>query len=282
VDESAKYEYSYDITAKLVASESGAEGKLLYEDEEIILPSKTVSGQTGQDFAINEAVEVDYDKYNGLITAFRQDYGLTIESSVTYSLNVYVTAKHDNFAESLETIQAVALKIPLSERTINVSVDSDKLDNSGALEEKSHNLGKNWPYVVVAAAAGLIFIIDLILSLTIFWRREAHRTTYEKTLAHILHEYNQLIVEVERMPHAARDHVVEVASFDDLLDARDTIQQPILHLEIADDRSLFAIEDDGMIYAYALSAKALNKDKKEGRSAKKRAAKTDDPFDEKA
>jgi hypothetical protein len=72
-----------------------------------------------------------------------------------------------------------------------------------------------------------------------------------------MHEYNQLIVEVEHMPHAPRSKVIEVTDFDELLNARDTIQQPILHLRISDDNSLFAIEDGDMVYAYALSARIL-------------------------
>jgi hypothetical protein len=61
------------------------------------------------------------------------------------------------------------------------------------------------------------------------------------------------------MPQIPRSKVVEVTGFDELLDARDTIQQPILHLQISNDSSLFAIEDQGMAYAYVLSAKTLQK-----------------------
>jgi hypothetical protein len=256
-DDVVKYDYSYDVSAKLTATESGESAKVLYENEEVIKPSQTVSDQTGQSFNIREDIELDYEKYNNLMTAFRSDYGLTIQANVIVSLNVKVKATHADFSAPLETNQKVALKIPLSERTVNVTVESDQFNNNGQMEEKVHDLTKNLAFVVAAGASGLVFAVVLVLSVVIFLRREARRTTYDKKLDHILHEYNQLIVEVERMPEVPRAKLVEVADFDELLNARDTIQQPILHLKISDDRSLFAIEDSGMAYVYALSAKAL-------------------------
>jgi hypothetical protein len=86
-------------------------------------------------------------------------------------------------------------------------------------------------------------------------KREARRSAFEKTLGKILHDYNQLIVEVEHIPQIPRNKLVEVVNFEELLDARETIQQPILHLTLAADRSLFIIEDQGMAYVFILSAK---------------------------
>jgi hypothetical protein len=256
-DDAMKYNYSYDIGAKLIATESNDSDKILYENEEVLKPSQTVKDQFGQSFSIHENIDVNYDKYNDLITAFRSDYGLTIEANVVITLSVKVQATHDDFSQPLETKQSVALKIPLSERTINVTVESDQLNNGGVIEEKIRDLSKNLIFVIAASASGLTFFAILVLSIVIFIRREAHRTVYEKTLGHILHDYNQLIVDVERVPQTSRDKLIEVTNFDELLDARDTIQQPILHLKIGDDRSMFAIEGQNIVYAYVLSAKTL-------------------------
>jgi hypothetical protein len=261
-DDTVEYNYSYDVAAKLIATESNDSDKILYENKEILKPSQTIKNQSGQDFSIRENININYDKYNDLITAFRSDYGLTIEANVIITLNIKVQATHEDFSQPLETKQAVALKIPLSERTINVTVESDQLNNDGAIEEKTHDLFKNLAFVIAAGASGLMFLAILVLSIVIFIRREAHRTVYEKTLGHILHEYNQLIVEVEHMPQISRNKVVEVSDFNELLNARDTVQQPILHLRVSDDCSMFAIEDQGMVYAYALSAKTLQRENK--------------------
>jgi hypothetical protein len=257
IDDTVKYDYTYDISSKLIATESNDSDKILYENEDVILPSKTVSQQTGQSFNLNEKIEIDYDKYNSLITAFRADYGLTIEANLIISLNVKVKATSDGFSERLDVSQQVALKVPLSERTINVTVEADQLSNNGQMEEKTHNLARNLLFVAGAGASGLVFVVVLGLSVVIFIRRENGRSTYEKQLGRILHEYNQLIVAVEHLPEIPRSKLIEVSDFDELLNARDTIQQPILHLTISDDSSLFAIEDGSVAYVFALSAKTL-------------------------
>jgi hypothetical protein len=272
VDETVEYDYSYDVSSKLIATESNDSDKILYENEDIITPSKTIDQQTGQSFNVSEKIEIDYDKYNNLITAFRVDYGLTIEANLIISLNVKTKAVSDDFAEALETSQQVALKIPLSERTVNVTVEADKLSNSGQIEERTYNLTKNLFFVVVARASGLVFVIVLGLSVVIFIRREKRRTIYEKQLRHILHEYNQLIVEVEHLPEVPHSKLIEVSDFDELLNARDTVQQPILHFTISDDSSLFAIEDGNVAYVYTLSAKVLVA-KSKGHARKKVAKK---------
>jgi hypothetical protein len=258
-DENLEYAYEYDITAKLVATESGDSDKVLYENDEVILPSQKFDGQTGQNFAVREKVSIDYGKYNNLITAFRSDYGLTINANVTVAMNVKIQGQPAQFVHPLQVRQAVALKIPLSERTINVEIKSDQLTNDGALEETAPNFAKNFLFVILGLVAGVVFGIDSVTSVIILIRREAKRSVYEKELGRIMHEYSQLIVEVEHVPEIPRNKVIQVKNFDELLDARDTIQQPILHLEVGESRDMFIIEDQGMAYVYVLSAKSTTR-----------------------
>jgi hypothetical protein len=255
IDEPMNYDYSYDVTARLVATESGDSDKVLYENQEVILPRKNFDGQSGQSFRVQEAIDIDYGKFNNLITAFRSDYGLTINSYVVISLNLKIHGQPPEFKKPLDASQTVALKIPLSERTINVNLQSDSLSSDGKLEETAPNLAKNLVYVVVGLVSLVVLVSLLVGSIVVLLRREARRSAYDKALEKILHEYNQLIVEVEHIPQIPRNNVVEVTNFDELLDARDTIQQPILHLALADDRSLFIIEDQGLAYVYIMSAK---------------------------
>ncbi|MDR1300688.1 MAG: DUF5305 domain-containing protein [Candidatus Nomurabacteria bacterium] len=269
-DETLQYDYNYDITARLVATESGQSSKVLYENEEVILPTKTVAEQTGQSLSVRENVAIDYSKYNDLITAFRSDYGLTIDSYMVVTMNIKVHATHSDFSAPLDVDEKVALKIPLSERTINVEMQSDQLTNSGVMEETAPNLAKNLIYIALAVVGLAVFVLDLIASMIILIRRESRRTVYEKELRAIIHEYSQLIVEVEHVPEVSRSKVIEVKSFDELLDARDTIQQPILHLTVSENRSMFIIEDQGMAYSYTLTDKKPTiKRKKSNKKAKK-------------
>jgi hypothetical protein len=261
--EDVDYQYRYDITAKVVATDGDNAEKVLYESEEILMTGKEIA-KVGGEFMIVEDADINYDKYNGLITKFRSDYGLTLKANVVVALNVHLLAKADGFSRPIQSDEKVALNIPLSERTINVSLSSDEVKNNGNLEEKVRDPSQSLPWIITAIVSGTVALSILIISIIIFVMRELRRSDYEKELKQITREYSQLIVDVEHVPEIPRSKIIEVKSFDELLDARDTIQQPILHLTAAENRSLFIIEDQGMAYVYSLSDKTLAR-----RSAKK-------------
>ncbi|MDR2063609.1 MAG: DUF5305 domain-containing protein [Candidatus Nomurabacteria bacterium] len=251
-DSDVQYDYRYRMFTRLVATEVNNPEKVLYENEEVILPEKSAEGQTGQGVTIDEKVQLNYGKYNDLVMAFRTEYGLTLEAYVVVGLNVELDAKHADFRSAIHTSEQIALKIPLSERTINVSMQSDELNRVAHVTDKSRDFGKNWGFVALAGGSGLVFLAVAAISLTIWVQRYRHCSWYEKKLRAILREYNQLIVEVENLPKLPKSQTIEVASFEELLDAHDTILRPILHLQTDEDNSLFVIEDGEMAYVYAL------------------------------
>jgi hypothetical protein len=251
-DDNVNYQYSYNISAKLVATEAADSAKVLYENEEILLPDQAIDTAAGRGFEINEKINLDYGKYNNLITAFRLDYGLTLEASLIVSLNVKLHFAHADFSAPLDTTAKVALRVPLSERTINVAIQSDQLRQSDHLSETRRDFVKNLPFIITAAFSAVVFLLALVSLSFAAVRRASHRSTYEKKLRSILHSYNQLIVEVDRIPKVSRDNIIKVASFDELLDAQSTINQPILHLKTSPNHSFFIIEDAGMAYIYML------------------------------
>jgi hypothetical protein len=275
VGESLNYQYDYEITAQLVAQDGNEKGKVLYDNTEVLVPKQAIEAAEGEGFRLEQAVEIDYGKYNSLITAFRADYGLTLKANLIVTMAVTTAGTHVDFPDPLHTSQKIALDIPLSERTINVALDSDRLNNTGSLEKQTHGLLRSLPYLVLLGVSGVTFAVVLGWSIIIFARREAGRSEFEKELGQILHEYNQLIVEVEHVPEIPRQRLIQVHGFDELLDARETIQKPILHLPITDDRSLFMIDDDGTGYVYLLgNQKAGRKERENGKTKRARAAAT--------
>jgi cbb3-type cytochrome oxidase subunit 3 len=246
------YQYDYDVTAKVIATDGDSTDKVLYESEEVLVPAKRLSGNTGE-FFINESINIDYGKYNSLITAFRSDYGLTLKANVIVTLNVHLVGEADGFAEVIKSDQRVALNIPLSERTINVSLNSDEINNEGSLEEKARDFAKNLPWIIVADISAIVFLSILIISIVIFVFRESRRSDYDKELSHIMKEYGQIIVKVDRLPETPAGHVVEVGDFDELLNVHDTVEKPIIYKELVQNHcSIFMIEDSETVYTYII------------------------------
>jgi trehalose-6-phosphate synthase len=93
------------------------------------------------------------------------------------------------------------------------------------------------------------------MSVTIFAVRESRRSDYEKKLKHILREYEQIVVEVDRLPKVEGE-VVEVNDFEELVNVHDTVEKPIIYKEVAEGHcSVFMIEDGEVVYSYAVGAR---------------------------
>lgn len=254
-EEEINYGYSYDISAKLIAVESGAGDKVLYENEETLLPKKTIANAEGKTIKINEPIEINYQKYNSLMTSFRAEYGLAFKANLYVTMNIKLDGKNDDFSDPIAINQKVTLRIPMSERTINVALETDRVNNASFIQEKSRGATKNLLYLSMIGSSLFVFIIVLIISIIILAKRKASRSEYDRKLNKIMKEYNQLIVEVEHAPKIDKNNIIDVKSFEELLDARDTIQKPILHLTISDNHSMFIIGDDnGENYVYTLKA----------------------------
>jgi hypothetical protein len=246
------YQYNYSITAKVIATDGDSDDRVLYESEEVLAPTRKLDGRESE-FVIDEDVDIDYGKYNSLITSFRSDYGLMLRANVIVTLNVNLVGQADGFTEEIKSDQKIALNIPLSERTINVSLDSEELHSENNLEEKTYDLTKNLPWIIAADISAVVSLSTLIMSIIIFALRESRRSDYDKELSRIMKEYDQAIVEVDRLPKTPTDRVVEVGDFNELLNVHDTIEKPIIYKELVPSHcSVFMIEDGETVYIYVI------------------------------
>jgi hypothetical protein len=245
------YAYEYQVTTYLVAKDSSQNGKVLFEDTEELLPAKLIS-DVGNAFTIHEHVDLDYRKYNQLISAFRADYGLTFDASLSVALSVKLDAASGDFPP-IDASKVVSIRIPLSERTINVALDVSELSTQDVLEQHQRHSPIHTVLAIIGATGGSVFVALLLLSFVIYFRHRLSRSDYEKQLDHILHSYNQIIVEVAAMPPLKRKQLLQVNTFDELLDARDTVQKPILYYPESEERCIFLIEDGEVVYVFVLS-----------------------------
>ena len=252
-DEKVDYQYNYDIVVRVTATDGDSTDKVLYESEDTLMTSQAVH-KTGSEFAIDEAVDIDYGKYNRLITQFRSDYGLTLKANVAVTLNVHFSMRADGFHEQIQNSEAITLNIPLSERTINVSLESDEINTNDGIEERTRDFNKSLPWIIAADISATAFLSIMIISIVIFVFRESRRSDYDKEVSHILREYGQIIVEVDHLPRASSENAVEVGDFGELLNVHDTIEKPIIYKEVSEGHcSVFMIEDSETDYTYIVS-----------------------------
>ena len=246
------YKYSYDITARMISTEKGNQNKVLYDKSETLLDKKTFQKKNSKNFSIKENVEIDYDKYNRLMTSFRKDYTLTLDSNLIVTLNVSIDGNYENIDDNITASQNIILTIPLSEQTMAISMDYKDINDFESIQSKKKNEMVNKVFYGLSALTVVLSVINLVNLYTFVKKDNKSKSNYTKKLGKIMREYNQIIVETKKVPDFDNIKRFEIDSFEELLDVRETIIKPILYVEISRQESYFIIINGNELYCYIL------------------------------
>ena len=152
--EELDYHYAYDISANLVVTDKNDPTKVLYERPEVLLNNKTVD-ITDNNFVINEDIDIDYDKYNEYVNAFKSEYALTVDSNLVITLTVKTEGNYELTNEELKKDNTLTVTIPLSEQTINIGLETDDINESGTISNVTSAKIQN----PLTLAGGILFDI---------------------------------------------------------------------------------------------------------------------------
>lgn len=250
-DQNVAYDYSYDITGTVVAHEKGDESRVLYERDYVLLDTKRESVSDVTSFTVRENLKVDYALYNQIISNFKGDYALSLDSYLKIKLNVRVTAKYDEFVNPIMRQEALEIKIPLTEQTIKVGMEYKDINRVTQAEEENHLEITN---IVFFFFFWVSILLDIFVTLALVRSIEEEKKAkghYLVELEKIQKHYDRAIVETKVLPIVDGKHIVEVERFEELLDARENVEKPILHFRKR-DCSVFIIVDNDIVYKYIL------------------------------
>jgi len=246
IKEKSTIDFDYQILGDLIIENNNGTRKY-FEKTYNILESKQQKIENNKSLSINENVQIDYDYYNKLANSFRSKYGVDTNSY----LNVYLDVKaksDDKLNYKLNEENKVMLKIPLSEKAIEININADNNDITKLIIP----VGKvvlNQKYLIVEI---ILFIMSVIFFL-IFMKHLAKKfkkvTYYDKYVNKLLKEYDRLIVETQTNIDMSKYNIIQINKFTELLDVRDNLKAPILYFNIVKhEKGIFYIKNDNVIY----------------------------------
>ena len=143
------------------------------------------------------------------------------------------------------------LKMPLSEKTIEASIDLDAKNNvkeiTKVVETKEEKRSK-------LLVLGISFIVELVILavLTIINRRNRRANMFENTVNKYLNTYDSIIVNIDKFPTLSDYNVIEVSSFEELLDAHSEVRMPINFYKYNKRTCYFILMNDKTIWKYTI------------------------------
>lgn len=246
-------EYSYKIRADLEIL--NAENKTLFFTKKYdLIKEKTFTIENQNEYNIVENIKIDYDHYNSLANGFKSSYGVDTESNLIIYLDIYRNIDQNSINNpNINGNGTIKLTIPLSEKAINIKMDSMEINNKNVITSLNDYYLEDIKYLIIG-------IISLIVSLYLFIkivkrlsRLSISPTDYDKTLKKILNQYDRLIVTTSSMPNLEKNNIIKLKEFVELLDAKDNLHKPIFFIEVTPhQKAYFFIQDDDKIILFTL------------------------------
>ena len=246
-------EYSYKIRADLEIL--NAENKTLFFTKKYdLIKEKTFTIENQNEYNIVENIKIDYDHYNSLANGFKSSYGVDTESNLIIYLDIYRNIDQNSINNpNINGNETIKLTIPLSEKAINIKMDSMEINNKNVITSLDDYYLEDIKYLIIG-------IISLIVSLYLFIkivkrlsRLSISPTDYDKTLKKILNQYDRLIVTTSSMPNLEKNNIIKLKEFVELLDAKENLHKPIFFIEVTPhQKAYFFIQDDDKIILFTL------------------------------
>ena len=252
------YRYSYKIVAETNVTDK-TNHKSLYKFDEDIIQEKVYKTNTKSNLIINEPIKVDYNRYNDIVKRFVDTYDLE-NSNATVTINMYVNLLDDvNPNNNKTNAPAISLSIPLTTETMAIDIESNSVNENDITVCQNMNQEKYLFGAVILA----IFDVVLVIKLIIFIKdTKDEKAVYNMRLRKIMSNYGSYIQKLNNEFEFECYQILEIKSFEDLLQVKETINKPILMTEkLSAMETYFFIPCENNVYIYELKAGNLRRDK---------------------
>ena len=263
IDEKSTIGFDYDIIGKLSITDNDGKNTF-FEKEYTLLDKQTGTMRESKNYSINENISINYDYYNNLANKFRSDYGIETRSNLIVYFKVNQKSAEEN-KYRLDSNSTMSLTIPLSEKAINIKMDTQEINKDSQLYRDTAVVVSNYIYAAVSGVLIVVLAIFVGPLIRLLLNMRTRKSPYDKYIDRILNEYDRLIVETTTAPNTSSGNVVKVHSFTELLDVRDNLSLPIKYYVInSHQKCNFYINHGDELYLLVLKAVDLENDENKG------------------
>ena len=236
-DRAMDIEYKYKIIGVLKITGNGESSTLRRQFN--LLDEIVINKSLIDDYTITEEIELDYHKYYDLAKDFVDSYG---EKS-TSEFEIYFTVTNNNQDYNAKlTIPLVNENFKI-EKSLDDTFDSFKINKSFEID--------NYVYLIINIIGILLEIILIIYTIKYSIKNSLSSTKYERFINNILKKYDNDIVNGKVKLDFNDYTIINVSSFKELLDVKNTVREPILYNSLNTKlETHFFIKNNQDLYLY--------------------------------
>ena len=248
--------YQYKVNASIVGeyhnTPGGEKADIWVSDPVTIVNPVEKQITNGNTINIQEKFSIDYHYYDEYVKRFIKEMGITIDAYLKLEMEVTTDGELKDKMNTLHDTQTVTMKIPLNEEVFAISGDSNKAINKNISGIDTYVEKVNPVKLVICFVMFAISISILVYVLRNLFKG-VKKDEYQSQKDKILKEYGDIIVETTSPLNFNDNQVIEVKSFNEMIDLEEELHIPILYFEPAiGEKAWFMIVHDKLLYKYEL------------------------------
>ncbi len=250
----------YQVNAKLIIENIDTKAKYYEKEFELVSKTDDIVSNNGTLYDLNKNINVDYEYFNNIANSFKSQYGVNSQSYLEVYLNINKYSSYQDIPKS----SLISVKIPLSQKAIEIKFNTHNLNNSIDKSISSKSLIINGYFKFIIGVFLLLFsFVFLVVIVMIINNYRKKVSKYNKFINKILREYDRLIVETSTIPNYEDYNVLIINSFNELVDVRDNLRSPIMYCDVLSEKeSLFYIINGNNLYLYTVNEININNGEK--------------------
>lgn len=251
-DKITNIKYTYDITGVLTGKNTTSEGEVeVWTKTYTLLKEQSKEVSNGNSFEISEKLPIDYKYYQEVVDTFKSTIGLNIDAVLNVRLTVHTSGTYGS--KQINETSTTDMIIPVGTSTMKIDITSSNIgphtifDMDEDKEELVIDYVKLFIGTLLATFAliGIAYATSHLLKLT-------RKTEFTMELNRILKNYGDVIAESNTIPDLSKLEVMDIVSFQDMVDIEEELRSPIIFTRVADDIAWFTITHGDRIYRYII------------------------------
>lgn len=242
-----RYQVKATVRGKYTFQGDEAGGSNVWAREfELIKP---VSGtKTTDRLVLEPRVEVPYAEYKELLDQLKTTLVLPVDGEIVIALTMQVSGEVDGVP--LDDTRTATMTVPVGPQIYEIATTYDKKDTKQIVPAATREGIDRWAQYELygAAALGVLALAAFVYG----FRRKIFKTPYQRELDRIYRYHDGIIVRTSRQPDLAHKSVVQVRSFEDLLNIEEETKSPIVSVSTGGETTKFMIIQGDVVYVYVL------------------------------
>lgn len=259
-DKNIDFSYKYKVNSELVIYDKVDNNKIFYTKEDVLVP-EVVENFNSNNIVINQIVDIDYNKYNLYVESYKKDYGVDVLGKVIVSMDVELLGIDEESKGNITKTNDLQITIPLTEQAIDITIDSDNIDNEDYLVSDLRPGVSNLYLLTLGIICFAAAVVEFIYGEKLY-RIYVKGNIYNITVNRILKEYDKLIVNGDvSIDENNFENKIYPETFIELVDASERLNSPILFYEVVpNEKCFFVIIKDHDLYKFRISKSYLEKE----------------------